>query len=316
MLNADLKSFKFTSEHDGLEIHASIAVPSTEIKGIVQIVHGMCEYKERYLPFMDYLAEEGFISVIHDNRGHGKSVSSEEDLGFLYKKGEEGFVKDIRQLCKIVKEAYPSAPYFMIGHSMGSLGVRSFLKKYDSEVQGVFILGCPCYKKFSRFALNVDKALMQKLGTHFRSEKIDAIVQKTLNKPFAHEKTRNAWICSDKNVVAQFNEDSSCNFIFTLNGYSSLLYLLEDVYTKKGWRVENPQLPIRFLSGKCDTVMGTEKKFYKALELMQKIGYENVSHRLFDGMRHEILNERDKMTVYKDIVKTLYSWIDRLNRNI
>ncbi len=316
MLNADLKSFKFTSGHDGLEIHASIAVPSGEIKGIVQIVHGMCEYKERYLPFMDYLAEEGFISVIHDNRGHGKSISSEEDLGFLYKKGDEGFVKDIYQLCKIVKEAYPSAPYFMIGHSMGSLGVRNFLKQHDSEVQGVFILGTPCYKKFSRFGLSVDKALMQKLGSHFRSEKIDTLAQKSLNKPFGRDNTRNAWICSDKNVVAEFNADSGCNYIYTLNGYSSLLYLLEDAYSKKGWRVENPQLPIRFLSGKCDSVMGCEKKFLKSVALMEKIGYENVSHRLFDGMRHEILNERDKMTVYKDIVKTLYSWLDRINRNM
>ena len=105
MLNAAVKNFQFTSDFDGLEIDASIAVPSSNINGIVQIVHGMCEYKERYFPFMDYLAEEGFITVIHDNRGHGKSVCSKDDLGFLYKNGDVGYVEDIHQLTKIVKEA-------------------------------------------------------------------------------------------------------------------------------------------------------------------------------------------------------------------
>ena len=66
MLNAAVKNFQFTSDFDGLEIDASIAVPSSNINGIVQIVHGMCEYKERYFPFMDYLAEEGFITVIRN----------------------------------------------------------------------------------------------------------------------------------------------------------------------------------------------------------------------------------------------------------
>ena len=315
MLNADVKNFTFTSEHDGLEIHAAIAVPSSNINGIVQIVHGMCEYKERYLPFMDYLANEGFITVIHDNRGHGKSICSKEDLGFLYKNGADGFVSDIRQLTRIVKEAYPSAPYFMLGQGMGSLGVRNYLKQFDSELDGVFILGCPCYRKLSSFTINVDKAIMKKMGSHFRSEKINSVLQNKFNKPFGRD-NKNAWLCSDKKVVAEFNSNPLCNFIFTLNGYSSLLYLLSDTYSKKNWKVENPQLPIRFLSGKNDSAMITEKKFDKAVELMQKVGYDNVSHRLFDGMRHDILNEHDNITVYKDIAKTLYSWLDRINQEL
>jgi alpha-beta hydrolase superfamily lysophospholipase len=78
--------------------------------------------------------------------------------------------------------------------------------------------------------------------------------------------------------------------------------------------VENPHLPIRFVSGKDDPCMISEKKFYKSISLMEQIGYESVSHRLFDGMRHEILNEKNNIIVYKDIAKTLFSWIDRMNQ--
>lgn len=311
MLNAAVKNFQFTSDFDGLEIDASIAVPSSNINGIVQIVHGMCEYKERYFPFMDYLAEEGFITVIHDNRGHGKSVCSKDDLGFLYKNGDVGYVEDIHQLTKIVKEAYPSAPYFLLGHSMGSLGVRAYLKQYDAELQGLFVLGCPCYSKLYKFALSADKAMMKKKGSRYRSEKINSIIQNKFNKPFK-ETESNAWICSNKEVVKEFNANPNSNYIFTLNGYAAILGLFQEVYSKNGWRLENPSLPIRFLSGKNDSCIISEKKFFKSVQLMVDIGYENVSHRLFEGMRHEILNEKDNITVYKDIAKTLYSWLDRL----
>ena len=114
MLNADLKEFEFNSGFDGLLVSAAIAVPSENICGVVQIIHGMNEHKERYFPFMDYLAEQGFVSVIHDNRGHGKSICTPDDLGFMFRDGGEGFVSDIAQLTQIVKETYPDKPLFMI----------------------------------------------------------------------------------------------------------------------------------------------------------------------------------------------------------
>jgi len=121
MLNADTREFEFTSDFDGLVVSAVIAAPSGNVNGVVQIVHGMNEYKERYFPFMDYLAEEGFITVIHDNRGHGKSICSPDDLGFMYRAGGKGFVSDIAQLNGIIKKRFPELPLFLIGHSMGTV---------------------------------------------------------------------------------------------------------------------------------------------------------------------------------------------------
>lgn len=312
MLNADVKDFNFTSEADGLEISAVIAVPSGNVNGIIQIVHGMCEYKERYFDFMDYLASEGFITVIHDNRGHGKSICTKDDIGFMYKNGGAGFVSDIAQLNRIIREAYTGVPVFMIGHSMGSLGARCFVKKHDTDIDGLIVLGCPCFTRFSSFTRSVNSAVSQKLGSHYRSAKISSALESVFNKPFSAENTEHAWICSDPDVVEKFNSDPLCSFIYTLNGYEGLLYLLNETYSKRGWNVQNPHLPIRFLSGKEDPCMLSEKRFFKALSLMEKVGYESISHRLFDGMRHEILNEKNNSVVYKDIAKTIFSWLDRL----
>ena len=311
MLNADMKDLSFVSGHDGLNISAVMAVPPGDVYGVVQLIHGMNEYKDRYFDFMDYLAEQGFITVIHDNRGHGKSICSEDDLGFMFKDGGEGFVSDIAQLNSIIREKFPGLPCFMIGHSMGSLGARCFLKKHDSDINGLILIGSPSYSRFSAPVRAINSALVQGDTSRFRSEKVFEISEKIFNRSFGS--TPRSWVCSRKEAVEAFNADPLCNFRYTLNGYESLLYLLQQCYSKKDWEVRNPGLPIRFISGRDDPVMISEEKFFKSMKKLEKAGYERISHRLFDGMRHEVLNEKNNIVVYRDIAKTLFSWIDRID---
>ncbi|MCQ2541814.1 MAG: alpha/beta hydrolase, partial [Lachnospiraceae bacterium] len=90
--------FTYKSDMDGLTIHALRYEPEGEIKGIIQIVHGMCEHKERYTSLMDFLASRGYLCVIHDHRGHGQSIKDKSDLGYMYEAGWRGLVEDTHQL--------------------------------------------------------------------------------------------------------------------------------------------------------------------------------------------------------------------------
>lgn len=311
MLNADLKEFEFPSDFDGLVISAVTAVPSGAVNGIVQIVHGLNEHKERYYPFMDYLAEEGFISVIHDNRGHGKSICDPDDLGFMFRNGGEGFIGDIAQLSKKIRQAYPGAPLFMAASGMGAVGARCFLKENDDCINGLLLLGTPCYSPFSPIVRTIDSVSGRKPGSRFRSEKIFDTVDDCMGKFF--EEPLSSWRCSDPEVVKGFNDDPLCSFRPTLNCYEEMLWLTRQAYSHRGWRIKNPSLPIRFISGKDDPAMLSEKKFFKAMKSLERTGYESISHRLFDGMRHDVLMEKGSINVYKDIAKTLFSWLDRWN---
>ena len=127
----ELKPLELTSGYDKLKLSALVMEPSKAIcpepVGVVVLVHGMAEHKERYLPFMEFLAENGYISLIHDHRGHGASVRSEEDLGYLYERGDEGLVLDVVQMVQFAKAKY-HLPVHLFGHSMGSLVVRLFLQ--------------------------------------------------------------------------------------------------------------------------------------------------------------------------------------------
>lgn len=311
MLNADKKEFEFPSEFDELLISAVIAIPPGEVNGAVQIIHGMNEHKERYFPFMDYLAGQGFITVIHDCRGHGKSICTEDDLGFMFKNGSDGYISDIVQLNGMIRRNYTSMPLFMIGFGMGSVGARCFIKEHDSEINGLVLAGTPVMARFSPILRSINTVSLKKPGSRFRSEKIYNTIDNTLGRFF--EQPDNSWRCSDPEIVAAFNDDPLCNFRFTLNGYEEMQSLMRRADSGGGWEVKNPSLPVRLISGKDDPCMISEKKFFKVIKQLEKKGYESISHRLFDGMRHEILNEKNNAIVYKDIAKTLFSWIDRFN---
>ena len=104
------------SEADGLDISVLAVVPTDQpYRGILQLVHGMSEYKERYLPFMEYMAKRGYVCIIHVHRGHGKSVRAAEDLGYMYGGGAEALLKDIEVVNRQVRSALPELPLILFG---------------------------------------------------------------------------------------------------------------------------------------------------------------------------------------------------------
>ena len=310
------KYFVIASAQDGMPLEGMMVIPSHP-RAILQIAHGMCEHKERYLPFMRYMAERGYLCVIHDHRGHGASrrgaVSTDADkllgkkqdipagLGYFGKDGGRFLVRDLHQITRIIKKQYQSLPYFMMGHSMGSLAVRCYLKKYDRELDGLIVCGCPGKNPMAPLGSVLIQILQKMKDPHSRSVLADGIFANMFDRPFRAEKLIHAWICSDHTVVEKYNKDPLCNFTFTLNGYESLLWLMRSTYDRKGWELRNPYLPILFVSGEDDPCLGGSKKLLQAVQHLKRRGYDRVSFRMYPGMRHEILNEKGRFRVYHDI---------------
>lgn len=294
------KTFSAVSRQDGLVLDVLALVPESP-KAIVQLAHGMCEHKERYLPFMEYLAGLGFLCVINDHRGHGKSVRGMEDLGYFYANGGPSLVKDLHQITSMIRKQYPDLPFFFFGHSMGSLAARVYLKYYEKELDGLVVCGSPSNQPMAGFGLFLVRLLSRIKGSHARSPLVNQLFSASFEKPFQSEGMVHAWISKDRSVVEAYNASPYCNFTFTLNGYESLLWLVQQTYSRKGWNVRNPDLPILFVSGSDDPCMVSKKKFQKSAETLRKAGYKHVSAKLYSGLRHEILNEKERCLVYKDI---------------
>lgn len=301
-----MKTFTLKASADELMLSVAVCEPETSPKGIFQIVHGMCEHKERYFPFMELLAGRGYVAVCHDHRGHGASVKDEADLGYFYKGGWLACVEDVRIVGDWARKTFPEVTdYTLFGHSMGSMVVRSYTKRYDDTISRLFVCGCPSdnpAKGAGRFLATMIGLFK---GDHHRSRTLQKMSFGSFNKPYKSEGYSAAWVCSDKNTLEAYHKDPLCQFIFTTNGFKNLMGLMQDCYSKKGWAMKNPGLPVHFISGADDPCAISEKDIRKAVNSMRSHGYRDVDLKLYPGMRHEIMNETGKEQVYNDILDKL-----------
>ena len=302
----------FLSSNKKTNIHAIICQPKNgQFTRIIQIIHGMCEYIERYLPFIEYLATKGFIVVGHDHLGHGQSIKSPDDLGYFGEPNPSDLlIQDIHSLRKIIVKKYPNLPYFMCGHSMGSYLLRQYICTYSKGLAGIIILGTgymsPCE---SLLALGFINVLFCFKGIKHKSNLTKKIsFELGPYSKYDHQKKdlNNSWISRDPEIVKKYYEDKNCQFDFTLNGYYGLVQSIRYSCDPSNVAKIKKDIPVLFVSGDCDPVGNNGEGVRKSYEIMKLIGSVDVSMKLFMGCRHEVLNELNKDEVYEYIL----NWIN------
>lgn len=293
-----MEIYTLNSKCDGIPLEIGVTVPEGEPRGIVQLSHGMAEHKERYRDFMQYLSGNGYICVIHDHRGHGASVKSPEDLGYFYTENACHIVEDLYQVTCFVKERYPGLRLILFSHSMGTLVSRNYLKKYDGAIDQLILCGPPTENPLSPAGILLAKLSILFKGDRYRSPLLQKLTFGSYNRGLSPE---NAWICTDSRTVGAYNDDALCGYVFTNNGFLNLYRLMRNAFCNKGWELHNPALPIFLIAGRDDPVIQSEKKFYRLEEFLRQRGYRNTESKLYEGKRHELLNEQGKMEVYGDI---------------
>lgn len=137
------EEFYFDSRDGESCIHAVRYTPDDgNVKGIVQVVHGMAEYVERYENLAEFLTARGILVTGEDHLGHGKSVAEGGTYGYFCEQDPATVVvRDVHRLKKITEESYPEVPYVILGHSMGSFITRNYLCRYGKGVDGAVIVG-------------------------------------------------------------------------------------------------------------------------------------------------------------------------------
>ena len=297
------REFTLQSKYDNLALscaeYTAEGVTQTNAKGVVQIVHGMCEYKERYEDFIDYLTQNGYIVFAHDHRGHGGSVTANENLGYFGDKKGEAIVDDAALVTDEIRRLYPGLSVTLFGHSMGSLVVRAYIQKYEEKIDKLIVCGSPSKNSLAGFGLMLNGVISAFRGKKYRSRLMANASTGGGNDKFPGE-GKNAWLTRDKTVVEKYNADEKCNFVFSCNGFSNLLHLVKNAYKKKKYPAKHSDLPIFFMAGADDPVIGSEKKWLAAQQFLRDVGYKNVTGKLYPKMRHEILNELGKEEVYAD----------------
>lgn len=293
-------SYKSRDEIHSVSYH--VWFPEGEVRGVIQISHGMCEYVMRYDDFAEYLASHGFVVCGNDHLGHGGSVNSEEELGYFGEKnGWENVVADLHTLTKIMKKNYPDVPYFIFGHSMGSFMARAYCIRYGYELDAAVFCGTSGGMKGLEGMLTLIDGLKKLQGERYRSSLVDNIAFGTYNRKIPHNKTSYDWISRDTDIVDKYSRDDRCTFIFTLNGFENLMKVLWYVSSSRWYSSFRKNLPVLLISGDADPVGAYGKGVQRVYDKMLENGCD-VKLKLYSGARHELVNETNRSEVYKDVL--------------
>ena len=290
-------------------IHAVRWIPDQEVRGILQISHGMVEFIERYEEFAESMTKKGFLVTGNDHLGHGESIRSKEQYGFFAEKnGNSVLLLDLYQLQRKTKELYPDVPYFLLGHSMGSFLARQYLCLYGKELDGAIIMGTGYHSHFeAKLGMQLTKMIAAVKGWGYRSRFVNALAFGSYNRKFRPGRTDKDWLTKDEKIVDDYINDERCQFLFTLNGYYHLFFSLAKLSNKDYIQKMTKNLPVLFVSGEDDPVGDFGKGVKKVADMFKESGMKQVSCKLYPNDRHEILNELDRKKIYQD----LYEWIQK-----
>lgn len=274
-------------------------------KALVAIFHGMAEHQKRYIWLAEQLVKADFDVLTIDQRGHGESLYDGKVKGYFA--DQDGWARNLADLHAMVEivRTETGLPLIVFGHSMGSLVARSYLKHYPEHIRTLFLSASPDRTSIAVIGKYLINLIVLFKGKQHTSAFMTGMSFGNYNKKILNPKTPFDWLSIDEQNVKAYIDDELCGFDFTAQAYVDLLDGMEECYTETGWKVLNPDLPIRFVSGEGDPGYlpgGLEH----AVKCLVDAGYKNVTFEYVKGVRHEIFNEIKKTETVNDLI----DWLD------
>ena len=291
------------------KIHGCRWTPEEQPKAILQIVHGIAEFVERYDDFAEFLTKQGFLVVAEDHMGHGQSINGDGIQGYFHG-GWFTAVEDTMQLMKDTMAEYPGVPYVLFGHSMGSFMARTILCKYpDCGISAAIICGTGWQPTAALPAMiKVVELVCKVTGETKPSEQLQGIVFGSYNKKVEHPRTDYDWLTRDKEIVDAYIAHPLCGFTASCGLLREMVKSFRYIQAPANLAAMKKDLPVFFIAGGDDPVGPYGKGVEKCAEVFRKAGMTDVSVKIYPLCRHEILNEINKEEVYGDVT----AWIGKV----
>ena len=276
-----------------------------EPKAVFQIAHGVSEYIERYDEFACFLASNGYIVCGNDHLGHGKSVDSFDDLGFTAEEdGDLRMIDDMHILYTIMHKRYPTLPYYLFGHSMGSFCARVYATSFWNELSGLILCGTGELPSVAVVMEEPIKLLCKKLGT--RASVPATLLDKMQTFMIRDAKTSKDWLSRNEENVQNYINDPLCGADFKMSLVRDLISIANSACTDEWAYLVPPTLPILLVSGAKDPVGMNGKGVINVCDNLEDAGHTPTCY-LYPGDRHEILFEDDREKIFGDIL----AWLEK-----
>ncbi len=305
----------FTNEeiksHDNTPITLYKWLECENPKAVIHIVHGMSEHAARYDAFATFLNQNGYLVWSSDLRGHGKTAGSLEKVGmFAMEDGWNKVVRDIRLVNKKIEET-SKLPIVMLGHSMGSFLVRSLMYQFPKSGDAYILSATAGHPGLlgvvGKSLSGVNTSMM---GKKNRSNMMTKLAFGDFNKKYKPQRTEKDWLSRDEKVVDKYIADQYCMQIFTSQFFHDLLEGILEINKDVNIDKSPKHKPIYLFAGDMDPVGDYGKGPKTVYDKFKKMGAEDITLKIYEEGRHEMLNEINREEVYQDLL----TWMEkRLN---
>lgn len=304
--------FRFPSSDGKTQLHACLWIPDEKIKfrGVLQIAHGVAEHIGRYDDFARYFNEQGIVVAGHDHLGHGQSLpEGGTPVYFGEENGWAHAVDDIHGLHEILAKRFKRLPHLIMGHSMGSFLTRSYLIRYPGEKKAAILMGTGWQPGYMLTGGSlIAKRFYYKNGGSSTSNFVTELAFGGYNRAFAPNRTAFDWLSADPENVDRYIADPLCGADATVGLFRDMLGGIRFNQKPANLKKMDPSMPVLFISGEDDPVGAMGKGVKRSCAAFQKAGMQDITLKLYTGLRHEILNEKPmQQTVYSDI----HDWLSR-----
>lgn len=239
-------------------------------RGIVFISHGLGEHSGRYQHVAEALTEAGFVCYGIDHIGHGLSDGTRAYVsdGWLP-------VRDLDQLYHIARMDYPEQPALLFGHSMGSLIALGFELRFPGRLRGIALTGAATNVEDAHPAWLVSLCLWA----------AQYIPRLRLSPP-----TSLAVLTADAEMLRNWRDDPLVDKGMWRVGTSAALARLAREIRRRAGEIETPLL---LLHGSDDHLVPASGSTF----LAENTGAKDVTIKIYDGLRHELVNETERAAI-------------------
>ena len=301
----DILSYSAPSSDGVHDLAGRVYLPDTPPVGIIHILHGMTEHIGRYDPFMREMAEAGYIACGYDHLGHGNTASDPSELGFVAEKdGWKLWIQDVQIFSDAVRAEFGTElPYVLMGHSMGSFIAR-LAAVTCVRPHALIFMGTGGPNPVAGVGLAVIGMVKAAKGARHISPLVDDLAFGSYNKRFGAPKDSKVWLSKDTAVIDAYVKDPFCSYKFTVSGMLDLVRMTVLSNKPRWFKKLDPALPVLLVSGRDDPVGDFGRGVEKVCARLQATKH-TVTCRLYDGYRHEILNDACHARVVADILDFL-----------
>jgi alpha-beta hydrolase superfamily lysophospholipase len=280
---------------------------------VVQIAHGMMEHAGRYDQFARWMNDHRVAVYANDHIGHGLTAGKTSDLGHFPRKDDwQRSVDIIHQLTLKIRAENPGVPVFLLGHSMGSVMVQTYMIRHGREADA-YILSGPVRQPaiMADIGIFIAGALSFFFGPADRSKLLIFLGYGQYNNRLKPRRTVFDWLSTVDSVVDEYMSSPICGFPCSNRFYQNFFHGFNYISKHKNLKQVPQGMPVCIFAGRMDPAGRFGKDPKKINYLLSKFAHAKVQMKLYCNGRHEMLNEENREEVYADLLEWIKGVVSR-----